>query len=360
VLALATYPVEAAASRYRVVQFIDALSARGIDVTFSPFLDSALFASLYDRRRILQIAPRLLFRLIRRFRDVLRSFRCDVLWVQREAMLVGPPLIEWLITRVLGRPMVLDLDDATYIPLTSPVYGRLATLLKWPSKTDTLLRWSATTVAGSPAVAEYATAGGSRTFLIPTLADLGSFTPAEKKHAVPVVGWIGSHSTFQYVEKLLPVFERLAREHRFILRIVGSSRRAVSVPGAEVDLKAWRMNEEVEDFRSLDIGVYPLSDDEWSAGKAGFKAIQYMAAGIPFVASPVGVCATIGNPGETHLLARTADEWFVRLDSLLRDERRRVAMGHASRSYAEKHFALEPYIDLLADILRTTAARKSR
>ena len=143
VLALASYPVEAASSRYRIVQFIEPLARRGIDVTFSPFLDSKLFAALYEPGKLLRQLPRLAWRTLRRFAAAATT--ADVVFVQREAMLFGPPLIEWLLRR---RPMVLDLDDATWIAYRSPVYGRLATLLKWPSKTDRLIRWARAVTCG--------------------------------------------------------------------------------------------------------------------------------------------------------------------------------------------------------------------
>ena len=94
VLALASYPIESASSRYRITQFIEPLAARGIDVTFSPFLDSALFADLYEPRRLLQRLPRLALATLRRLGTILRATRADVVFVQREAMLFGPPLVE--------------------------------------------------------------------------------------------------------------------------------------------------------------------------------------------------------------------------------------------------------------------------
>src|SRR5262249_57811031 len=134
VLALASYPVEAAASRYRIVQFIEPLATRGIRIAFAPFLDAPLFASLYRPAKLLAHLPRLVWRTLRRIMDAFRH--ADVVFVQREAMLFGPPMIEWLAARVRRRPLVLDLDDATWIAYRSPIYGRLATLLQWPSQTD--------------------------------------------------------------------------------------------------------------------------------------------------------------------------------------------------------------------------------
>ena len=223
-------------------------------------------------------------------------------------------------------------------------YGRIATWLKWRSKTDRLIKWARAVTCGSPHIAEYANG-----IVIPTVVDTKRFKPASPRTREPVIGWIGTHGTFPYLERLLPIFERLAREVRFRLLIVGSGR---DIPGVET--RAWSLEREVEDFQSLDIGVYPLADDEWSAGKAGFKAVQYMATGVPFVMSPVGVCATMGIAGETHLSAITDDEWLDALRHLVTDPDLRKRLSIAARRFAESHYDVEPHADTLAKAIRST------
>jgi glycosyltransferase involved in cell wall biosynthesis len=356
VLALASYPVEAASSRYRIVQFIAPLAERRIEVDFRPFLDRGLFAALYEPRKLLPRVPLLALRAVGRIAAAFHAARAGVVFVQREAMLVGPPIIEWIIARVLRRPIVLDLDDATYIAYASPIYGRAASLLKWPGKTDRLIRWARVVVCGNPNIAAHARALGANAVVAPTVVDTRVFHPLDPPpHDVPTIGWIGSHGTFPFLERLLPLFERLGREQRFRLTIVGSGRAAVRVPGVEVDCRPWSLDREADDFRALDIGVYPIADDAWSAGKSGFKAVQYMACGVPFVMSPVGVCATMGAVGETHLLATTDDEWLTALRRLIADAKLRRQMGRAGRAYAEAHFSLEAQSETLAEILRMAA-----
>ena len=356
VLALASYPVEAASSRYRIVQFIDPLAERGVDVTFSPLLDSSLFASLYKPRKLLLRLPHVALRTLGRIGAVLRAARADVVWVQREAMLFGPPVIEWLTTRLLRRPLVLDLDDATWIPYESPVYGRLATLLKWPSKTGRLIRWSRTVTCGNPNIAAYVSARGAEAAVMPAIVDTRVFHPGERRTGIPMIGWIGTHGTYPFFERLLPLFERLAREATFRLTVVGSGREEVRVPGVAVDNRPWRMEREAEDFRSLDIGVYPMPDDAWNAGKSGLKAVQYMASGVPFVMSPVGVCATMGISGETHLAAVTDDQWLDALRRLITDDNLRIRIGRTGRAFAEQHYSIDEQADALAGIIRAAAA----
>jgi len=357
VLALASYPVEAASSRYRIVQFIEPLAARGIDVTFSPFLDRALFAALYQPGKLLRRFPRVAVRTVRRLGALIAAARADVVFVQREAMLFGPPLIEWLASTVVHRPLVLDLDDATWIPYASPVYGRIATIFKWPSKTDRLIRMARVVTCGSPNIADYIRSRGAEAVVVPTVVDTRRFRPAAPRtNSVPTIGWIGTHGTYPYFERLIPIFERLAQEVPFRLTIIGSGRNQIEVKGVEVEIRPWRLEAEVEDFQSLDIGVYPIADDAWSAGKAGFKAVQYMATGVPFVMSPVGVCATMGVAGQTHFAAVTDDDWLDALRRLIADTNLRHGIAIDARAFAEQHYDIEAQADALAAVIRGAAS----
>jgi glycosyltransferase involved in cell wall biosynthesis len=112
--------------------------------------------------------------------------------------------------------------------------------------------------------------------------------------APPTIGWIGTHTTLPYLEAIAPALEELATRHRFKLKVVGGA-RSLNLRGVEVEELNWSLDREVEDFRSLDIGLYPLADDEWSRGKSGFKAVQYLSCGVPFIASPVGVVGEMAS-----------------------------------------------------------------
>ena len=129
----------------------------------------------------------------------------------------------------------------------------------------------------------------------------------------------------------------------------------IALDWGTTNLRAWTLDGDVEDFRSLDIGVYPIDDDAWGAGKSGLKAVQYMACGVPFVMSPVGVCATMGEPGRTHLVATTTDEWSSAIRRLLADAALRHSMGAAGRAFAEAHYSLSAQADTLAGVLREAA-----
>ena len=362
VLALASYPVEAAATRFRLEQFVGPLAERDITLTIHPFIDSALFEHLYHQGSFPRTAAGLLKSAFLRLADVMSARKADVILIQREAMMFGPPLIEWLTAQALKRPMVLDLDDATYVSYTSPTYGGLGKALKWFSKTDDLIRWAAIVTCGNRAIAEYVSSKGAQARIIPTVVDTDVFRPAERgaTNGPVVLGWIGTHSTFPYLESIFPALLRLAGKHDFRLKVVGAGQEEINVPGIKVENLTWRMEREVADFQSIDVGLYPLDASMyagWAAGKSGFKAIQYMSVGVPYVATPVGASAEIGEAGMTHLFASTPDEWYGALETLIVDQGRRQEMGAAGRRHVVVNYGLPAQADKLSAALHEAARR---
>lgn len=360
VLGLASYPIEAAATRYRLAQFARPLADRGIVLSIRPFLNSELFKVLYQRGAMLRKALLLSGSVMRRVKDLLLLKEAQVVLVQREAMIFGPPLFEWLAVRVFKRPLVLDLDDATYVSYTSPTYGRLGKTLKWFTKTDDLISWASVVICGNRAIAEYAESKGAVTRIIPTVVDTDVFRPESRSRREELVlGWVGTHSTFPYLEAIFPVLQELAQAHRFKLKIVGAGKDVVAVAGIEVENLEWKLEREVADFQSFDIGLYPIDRtlyaEKWAAGKSGFKAIQYMAVGIPFVAAPVGAMQDIGEASVTHFHAATNDEWRDALAQLLSGPALRERMGAAGRSHVVQHYSLPQQAEKLADALSTAA-----
>lgn len=362
VIALASYPVEAAATRFRLQQFVGPLAQRDIALTIHPFLDSILFQHLYVQKSFTRTALGLMKSAFLRLGDVMSARKADLIMVQREAMMFGPPVIEWLTARALKRPMLLDLDDATYGSYTSPTYGGLGKALKWFSKTDDLIRWAAIVTCGNRSIAEYVSSKGVEARIIPTVVDTDVFRPGQRRAAdSPVtIGWIGTHSTFPYLESIFPALIELARKHEFRLKVVGAGKDEVNIPGVRVENVTWEMGREVADFQSIDVGLYPLDASlyaGWAAGKSGFKAIQYMGVGVPYVATPVGASAEIGEAGVTHLFASTPDEWYGALETLIVDEGRRRKMGEAGRRHVVEHYGLPAQADKLSDALRAAAKR---
>jgi glycosyltransferase involved in cell wall biosynthesis len=359
VLGLCSYPVEAAATRYRLTQFVEPLARKGIELDVRPFLDSAGFTAMYRTGGMLQKSQKVLASLFRRATESIKTSRYDLVFVQREAMFFGPPVFEWFALKLRKCPLVLDLDDATYVRYVSPTYGKIGSALKFFGKTDYLIKSSAAVICGNRYIADYVSEKGTKAVVIPTVVDTDKFRPTEKNSGnIPVIGWIGTHSTFPFLEKIFPALQKLAENRKFKLKIVGAGAvRNKDVTGLEVEWLDWSLQREIADFQSFDIGLYPMSvtdsaNSDWLAGKSGFKAIQYMAVGIPFVVTPVGVCGEIGQDEVTHFSAVTESDWHEKLSVLLDDFALRQKMGNAGRHYALHHFTVEAQAEKLAEVLR--------
>ncbi len=350
-LVLTPAPTVAASTRFRLEQFFPALRDAGIEPVIRPFLDERGFSVLYRRGHAADKLVAAARALASRAGDLVRATRADAVLVHREAALVGPPLIEWLLARALRRPVVFDLDDAVWVAYVSPTYGALLPrLLKAPQKTLFTLRAAAHVIAGNPYVAEFARRFNARVDVVPTVVDTDVWRPEERPpRDVPVLGWIGTHSSLQYLRAIVPALQTLARRRRFVVRVVGGTLEA---PGVTVENVPWTLADEVRHFQSLDIGLYPLVEDDWSVGKSGFKAIQYMACGVPTVASAVGVTRELVRDGDNGFLVADAhDGWVDRLGRLIDDAGLRARLGAAGRKDAVAHWSLQRWSPRVRDII---------
>ena len=355
VLALSPIPEEGAGCRFRIAQYVPRLREAGFDVTIRSFYTPEFFRLVYRHGHYLRKTASFLNLALRRIRDLIDLGDFDLVFLYREAIPIGPPLVEWMVA-ARGIPIVYDFDDAIFLPAVSDA-NKAISFLKYPGRVAQILRRSRRVVVGNEFLAAYARTHNRAVTVIPTAVDTERFTP---RHDAPadgagrelVVGWIGSPTTFPYLEQLAGVLARVSARHPFTLKVSGAG-RPVRFPGLHVVDVPWSLADEVRLFNTCDIGVYPLTDDEWAKGKCGFKAIQFMACGVPVVAAAVGVNREIITDGQNGFLATTPGEWVEKLERLMSDPALRARFAMAGRRTIEERYSLTVTAPQLANVLRS-------
>ncbi|MGD0015989.1 MAG: glycosyltransferase family 4 protein [Verrucomicrobiia bacterium] len=335
-------------SRYRVYQLLPLLEKLGIHCEVSPAIDEQLYRQLYlftkersSRRAAFLAAWR------KRRDDLRRIDSFDAVFVQKG---VFPGLYSGFESRIAGRkPLVFDFDDAIWLPREGG--NPLLRALHRERTVQDILHCATAVIAGNEFLAEYARRFNRNVTVIPSAIDLDRY-PSQLKLASmnargqPVIGWIGSSTTLPYLKALRQVFEKL----QFVPRVIASG--DPTVLGFPVDFRPWRPENESAELAQFDIGIAPLPDTPWEQGKCGVKVLQYMACGIPVVASAVGVHKQIIQHGENGFLVRTEAEWIERLQVLLADAALRARLGASSRRRVGEKFAVTSAAAQIAAVLR--------
>lgn len=351
-LMLPRYDATGASSRLRMLQYVPALERSGLEVTAAPLLDDGYVADLYAGNVSARKVLRAYGRRLRRLRD---ARRFDVLWVEKELLPWLPHWLEQL--PVPGAvPVVVDYDDAVFHRYDQHRSGIVRGVLG--GKIDAVMRQAAMVTAGNDYLAQRARVAGCRQVeWLPTVIDLERYPPQSNTAKADVmIGWIGSPATANYLRPLAPALEALARRHP--LRCVAVGARPDQVEGTPFEALPWSEEGEVASLRAFDIGIMPLPDAPWERGKCGYKLIQYMACGLPVVASPVGVNATLVQPGVNGELVTSTEQWIEALGSLIVDPALRGRLGAAGRQQVEQVYSLQAQAPRLVAMLQDVAARR--
>lgn len=336
VLFLVPYPTEGPSNRYRVEQFLPYLTDAHIDFTLRPFMSSEFYRIFYKKGKILLKIIYFVQSVFNRFFDIFRALRHDVIFIHIEAFPLGPPLIEWIIFK-MKKPIIFDFEDAIYLPRKG-----ISNFFKNPSKFFKIIAMSRHVIVCNNYMKVFLAPYNKNITVIPTSVDIDRFRPKDYKVLNKdriIVGWIGSYTTLPFLLLLKDIFKEVSAQHKFTLKIVGGGSK-VEMDGVDIINEEWSLDKEVENFQSIDIGVYPMLNDEWAKAKTPFKTIQYMSADIPVVASNVAGNKDIIQDGQNGFLCSNDKEWVDKLSLLIKDESLRRRLGGAGRKTVEERFSL--------------------
>ncbi|MCT4561292.1 MAG: glycosyltransferase [Crocinitomicaceae bacterium] len=318
IVVLAPYPKGTAPSqRFRFEQYWTELEKEH-ELEFHAFIDEKLWKTLYQPRKHLLKVWLMLGAFFRRFRLLSTVRKADFVFIHREASQVGPPIFEWLIAKVLRKKYIYDFDDALWLPNYSEVNSSFQRLKAY-WKIKYIIRWADTVTAGNEHLMAYAKKYNSNVLYLPTTIDTNYHKAETKTDADKIrIGWTGTHTTMQYLPLIEEINPLLHQQDRIIWTIISNQAPELNIPNME--FIQWKKESEIADLSTFDMGIMPLEDNEWSKGKCGFKALQYMALGIPTILSPVGTNLEIVTNGKDGLFATTAEEWAEQINKLIDDE----------------------------------------
>jgi glycosyltransferase involved in cell wall biosynthesis len=354
VLAFTRYDRLSASTRQRFLQFEAALASAGITVEYAPFFSDDHLRRLAEGRHLSVGATAKAY--LRRFGWLWEMRNYDLLCLHSELFPYLPGFFERLI-RLSGRPFVYDYDDAVFhwydkVP-SKLVRGALS------RKLEPVLKAATACCCGNPYLRDYAARFCNQAIVLPTVVDTDVYRPIERNASKPpTIGWIGSPSTWPNVRQLLPLLSEYCASGRARFRAIGAGIEAETDQFEGMELVPWTEVTEVSEVQHFDIGIMPLIDAPFQRGKSGFKLVQYMACGIPAIASPVGVNRDILEGEGVGILASTSNEWRKAFDRLLADPNLRRRLGTVGRERAVRDYSLSSQAPRLIELFRFVSGQK--
>jgi glycosyltransferase involved in cell wall biosynthesis len=252
---------------------------------------------------------------------------------------------------------VFDVDDAIYVRKPRRL-GDPPDESPWRKRKFTATcRWVDAVAAGNDVLAGVARASAKEIVVLPTSIDTAAYQPSfAGPEEAATIAWIGSPENLIYLDMVRPALARLSKRHPTLrLRVICSEFPDWS--DVNIERVPWSSATEAHALAGAHIGVMPLTDDAWSRGKCAFKLLQYMAAALPCVASPVGANTEAVLDGVTGFHAANVGEWERSLEQLLVSPSLRARLGAKGRAHVEERYSMRNYqSNYLALLTRLTTA----
>lgn len=344
VLFVIPYPLKLVASqRFRFEQYFELLTKNGFLLSIHPFFTVNQYQKFSGNTSMVTKVLILIVALLNRIQLLTKSKSAEFIFIHREASPVGPPVFEWLIAKILKKKIVYDFDDAIW--LTDKITeSRLVKLIRWRSKVAKICKWSYKISCGNNYLASFARQFNNNVIVNPTTIDTENlhtpkFSEIQNTSKTLAIGWTGSSSTLKYLNNIESALKTVQQKFKHVSFIIIADREpALNIPS--IKFIRWNKESEVKDLLKINIGIMPLPDDDWAKGKCGFKALQYLALGIPCVVSPVGVNTSIIEHNKNGFLASTEADWVEYLSCLITNDNLRERMGSAGREKILENYSV--------------------
>jgi len=274
-------------------------------------MDERLFAIYHQKSMLFETVIRSIIRTISRLLDCFSARKYDVIFIHKETFPFGPPIFEKLLA-MFQPNIIYDMDDAFWTH--PPEFNQIGKRIRDKQKIHKIIKLSKLILAGNEYILNFVKQINPNVIYFPTVLNTEIYQPRkELADDFITIGWVGRWSSQDYLYNLKPVFQNLIKKFdnlRFCFVGVSDDFTIDDLP---IVKQKWTLENEIASLIPFDIGIMPLPDDEYSKGKCGFKLLQYMALGIPSVASPVGVNSKIITDGKNGFLANPHEEWEAKV-----------------------------------------------
>jgi glycosyltransferase involved in cell wall biosynthesis len=366
------YDSTQASTRVRVLQYLPFLKEAGIDFEVFPIINFDGISGRINSLAFWKSRLKSYYRVGRRlFKEKGKE---SLIHIHSELFPFMPFWLEYGYLLLLGKKKyIIELDDAWFHRYNAN--NSILIRLFLSKKIDLLMRHSVLVIAGNQYIADRAKLAGAKCIeIIPTVVDVEKYmnyllslkkiksiynkkVRSSLKEAInykskPVIGWIGTPSTTKFLLTIKNIITLM--NDNGIANFVAIGADSYQLRGLPVTVIPWNEENELETLSQFDIGIMPLSDSLFERGKCGYKLIQYMACGLPVVASPVGVNSSIVVHNETGFLASKNDEWLKYLTLLCSDLELRNRLGQKGLIRVNELYSLRvtspKYVSLLKNM----------
>ncbi|MBC6523681.1 glycosyltransferase family 4 protein [Escherichia marmotae] len=337
-----TSGIKTPSSRFRIRQHIEQLRKYNLYVDeIIPPIDknkSVPFLSKFSPKYYIPLyIPWQIIKILQRLPILFKQTGYKYIWLNRE-LLTGIPTLEVFFCKKI----ILDVDDAIW---KNPPLGEVTARF--------LAKKSYKIICGNNYLAEWFRRYNKNVYVIPTAVDVHKFIPRCNKRKDIILGWIGTHGNLKYLEKIYPALLKIFNNNSNVyLNIVSDKRPEFYIDNSRVNYIQWSEEDEVQNFQSIDIGLMPLDDNEWTRGKCSYKLLQHMACGSLVVGSPVGMNKEILLEDNGAYPANSENEWVNTLSYLISNfEEIYCIQSKKARRFIECEYSADAIREKLARVM---------
>ena len=326
-IAALTGGVNTPSSRFRVRQYIPRLADHNVIVDeIIPYFEKSCGLP----------SP---FKTASRIPAIFRSRKADIIWLNKE-LVQGYATFE----RLLKRPRVLDADDSLWL---NPPLGKFAI--------PHIAKGMDAVIAGNSYLADYFSRYCDNIHIVPTAIDLDRYQLRKTAPSKFVIGWTGLACNYQYMDTIADALKSFLTDHKDAELMLLSNRpwQTADLPAGQVRFVPWTKENETTALHEMSVGIMPLPDTKWTKGKCGFKMLQYMAAALPVIVSPVGMNRDILEKGSIGFAATSSADWYDALKTLYNDQNLQTTQGKQGRKVIEEHYNADKIAAKLANIFKS-------